>query len=89
MEFGPVRCEAARSWRIRARRTQKILNLKVKYRESLRPFAPAVRREDIAVWFEIDVDSTYLALVAPVKETRRCTISPAESRLFGIDNLNV
>ena len=55
----------------------------------LSPVRAAVLREDVAVWFEIDVDSTYAALVATVKASRQRTMTPAESRLFGIDKLNV
>ena len=62
---------------------------KVKYRESFRPFAPAVLREDVADWFDLDADSPYMLLVAPVKESRQRTMSEAERALFGIDKLNV
>ena len=68
---------------------QKTLNLKVKYRESFRPFAPAVLREDVASWFEHDADSPYMLLVADVKEERRRKMSDEEAALFGIDKLNV
>ena len=68
---------------------QKILNLKVKYRESFRPFAPAVLREDMAQWFECDVDSPYMLMVADVVKNRRLPITAAEQALFGIDKLNV
>lgn len=68
---------------------QKVLNLKVKYRESFRPFAPAVLRDDCGDYFEIDVDSPYMLLVAQVREERRRTMTAAEEALFGIDKLNV
>src|SRR5438046_3573201 len=68
---------------------QRILNLKVKYRESFRPFAPAVLREDVAEWFELDVDSPYMLLVANVVAARRREMTPEQQLLFGIDKLNV
>ena len=68
---------------------QKTLNLKVKYRESFRPFAPAVLREDVADWFQLDADSPYMLLVAPVTAERRRAMSEAELSLFGIEKLNV
>ncbi len=90
MEFGP-RALGARSilGDPRSPAMQKMLNLKVKYRESFRPFAPAVLREDLANWFEMDTDSPYMLLVAPVKKSRQRDMSEAESMLFGIDKLNV
>jgi carbamoyltransferase len=90
MEFGP-RALGARSilGDARSPAMQKTLNLKVKYRESFRPFAPAVLREDVADWFEIDADSPYMLLVAPVKEGHQRPMSDAERALFGIDKLNV
>jgi carbamoyltransferase len=90
MEFGP-RALGARSilGDPRSPTMQKTLNLKVKYRESFRPFAPAVLREDVADWFELDADSPYMLLVAPVQESRRRKMSKAERALFGIDKLNV
>ena len=90
MEFGP-RSLGARSilGDPRSPGMQKMLNLKVKYRESFRPFAPAVLREDVADWFELDCDSPYMLLVAGVQPGRRRAMSDAESRLFGIDKLNV
>ena len=66
-----------------------ILNLKVKYRESFRPFAPSVLREDVADWFELDFDSPYMLLVADVVEARRQAMTAEEEALFGIDKLNV
>jgi carbamoyltransferase len=68
---------------------QKTLNLRVKYRESFRPFAPSVLREDMARWFDLDDDSPYMLLVAPVNEEHRRAMTEAERALFGIDKLNV
>jgi carbamoyltransferase len=90
MEFGP-RSLGNRSilGDPRSPTMQKLLNLKVKYRESFRPFAPAVLREHLADWFEIDTDSPYMLLVASVRRDRRLAMSEAEQALFGIDKLNV
>src|SRR5215813_10421485 len=90
MEFGP-RALGARSILADARSPamQRILNLKVKYRESFRPFAPSVLRDDVAEWFELDADSPYMLMVADVAESRRRTIGDAERNLFGIDKPNV
>jgi carbamoyltransferase len=90
MEFGP-RSLGARSilGDPRSPAMQKNLNLKVKYRESFRPFAPAVLREDVSEWFELDGASPYMLLVADVKEQRRRRMSADEQALFGIDKLNV
>lgn len=90
MEFGP-RALGARSilGDPRSPSMQRILNLKVKYRESFRPFAPSVLREDVAEWFELDTDSPYMLLVADVLESRRKPMSESEQALFGIDKLNV
>lgn len=90
MEFGP-RSLGARSilGDPRSPTMQKNLNLKVKYRESFRPFAPAVLREDVAEWFELDRDSPYMLIVADVKRDRRRTMSAEEQALFGIEKLNV
>ena len=90
MEFGP-RALGARSilGDPRSPTMQKTLNLKVKYRESFRPFAPAVLREDVADWFDLDADSPYMLLVAPVKKAHQRPMSEAERALFGIDKLNV
>jgi carbamoyltransferase len=90
MEFGP-RALGARSILAdpRSPAMQKQLNLKVKFRESFRPFAPAVLREDLADWFELDADSPYMLLVSPVREDRRRAMTAAEQALFGIDKLNV
>src|SRR6516165_269163 len=90
MEFGP-RALGARSILADARSPamQRILNLKVKYRESFRPFAPSVLRDDVAEWFELDTDSPYMLMVADVAESRRRTMTEAERNLFGIDRLNL
>jgi carbamoyltransferase len=90
MEFGP-RALGARSILAdpRSPTMQRMLNLKVKHRESFRPFAPSVLREDVADWFELDADSPYMLLVAPVKHGRRRPTSDADRALFGIDRLNV
>jgi carbamoyltransferase len=90
MEFGP-RALGNRSilGDPRSPTMQKALNLKVKYRESFRPFAPSVLRERVADWFEIDTDSPYMLLVADVKSQRCRKMSEAEVALFGIDKLNV
>jgi carbamoyltransferase len=90
MEFGP-RSLGARSilGDARSPSMQKTLNLKVKYRESFRPFAPAVLREDVDKYFDIKTDSPYMLMVAPVNEDRRRAMSESEKALFGIDKLNV
>ena len=90
MEFGP-RALGGRSilGNPRSSTMQRTLNLKVKYRESFRPFAPAVLREDVADWFEHSGDSPYMLLVADVKMGRRRAMTEAETALFGIDKLNV
>ena len=90
MEFGP-RSLGARSilGDPRSPAMQKNLNLKVKYRESFRPFAPAVLREDVADWFELDADSPYMLIVADVRNDKRRAMTAAEQALFGIDKLNV
>jgi len=68
---------------------QKILNLKVKYRESFRPFAPSVLREDMTEWFELDYDSPYMLLVDEVKKNKRRQMTTEERSLFGIEKLNI
>jgi carbamoyltransferase len=90
MEFGP-RALGGRSilGDPRSPTMQSVLNLKVKYRESFRPFAPSVLREHVAEWFEIDDDSPYMLLVADVVERRRKAMTEAEQKLFGIAKLNV
>ena len=90
MEFGP-RALGARSILAdpRAADMQKRLNIKVKYRESFRPFAPAVRCEDASKWFELDEPSPYMLLVAEVQERHRIAMTKEQKALFGIDKLNV
>ena len=90
MEFGP-RSLGARSILAdpRSPAMQKTLNLKIKYRESFRPFAPAVLCEDVADWFDLSSDSPYMIFVADVRKDRRRPMTPAEQGLFGIDKLNV
>jgi carbamoyltransferase len=90
MEFGP-RSLGNRSilGDPRSPTMQKTLNLKVKYRESFRPFAPSVLRERVRDWFEMDSDSPYMLLVADVVNSRRREMTDDEQRLFGIDKLNV
>ncbi|HEX4890967.1 MAG TPA: carbamoyltransferase [Alphaproteobacteria bacterium] len=90
MEFGP-RALGGRSilGDARSPAMQKTLNLKVKYRESFRPFAPSVLREHAGEWFELDGDSPYMLLVADVVESRRRKMTAEEEKLFGIDKLNV
>ena len=90
MEFGP-RALGGRSIIADPRSPimQKQLNLKVKYRESFRPFAPSVLREDVSEWFEHETDSPYMLLVAEVKEDKRRSMTDEEEALFGINKLNV
>jgi carbamoyltransferase len=90
MEFGP-RALGARSIIAdpRSASMQKTLNLKVKYRESFRPFAPSVLREDVSQWFEMNVDSPYMLLVADIVKDKRRVMTAQEESLFGIDKLNV
>ncbi len=90
MEFGP-RSLGGRSilGDPRSEQMQKTLNLKVKYRESFRPFAPSVLREDVSEWFEADYDSPYMLLVDDVKKDKRIKMSKEEKSLFGIDKLNI
>jgi carbamoyltransferase len=90
MEFGP-RALGGRSILGDPRNPsmQKTLNLKVKYRESFRPFAPSVLCEDVAEYFELDVESPYMLLVADVKRNRRRSLSDEQQQLFGIDRLNI
>jgi carbamoyltransferase len=90
MEFGP-RSLGARSilGDPRSPLMQKNLNLKVKYRESFRPFAPAVLREDVSEWFELSSDSPYMLIVADVRKAKHRHMTPEEKALFGIDKLNV
>jgi carbamoyltransferase len=90
MEFGP-RALGNRSilGDPRSPSMQKTLNLKVKYRESFRPFAPSVLREKVADWFDLDLDSPYMLLVADVAESRIRKMTDDEQALFGIDKLNI
>ncbi len=90
MEFGP-RALGGRSilGDARSAKMQSMLNLKVKYRESFRPFAPSVRREDVGDWFELEGDSPYMLLVADVVQSKRRAMTGEEEELFGIDKLNV
>lgn len=90
MEFGP-RALGGRSilGDPRSDTMQKTLNLKIKYRESFRPFAPSVLREDVADWFELDGDSPYMLLVADVAEKHRRAMTAEQQALFGVDKLNV
>jgi carbamoyltransferase len=90
MEFGP-RALGGRSIIAdpRSPTMQKQLNLKVKYRESFRPFAPSVLREDLADWFQLDSDSPYMLLVADVVQAKQLAMSEEQRRLFGIEKLNV
>ncbi len=90
MEFGP-RSLGGRSilGDPRSETMQKILNLKVKYRESFRPFAPSVLREDVSDWFEADYDSPYMLMVDNVKGDKRIEMTQDEKNLFGIDKLNI
>ena len=90
MEFGP-RALGGRSiiGDPRSPEMQSAMNLKIKYRESFRPFAPSVLREEVADWFELDDDSPYMLLVADVAESRRRKMTVEEASLWGIDKLNV
>ncbi|RPF72172.1 carbamoyltransferase family protein [Aurantiacibacter spongiae] len=90
MEFGP-RALGGRSilGDPRSPTMQKTLNLKVKYRESFRPFAPSVKRESVADWFDHDGDSPYMLIVGDVAKDRQRTMTDEEQELFGIDKLNV
>src|SRR6185437_1805336 len=90
MEFGP-RALGCRSiiGDARSAQMQSVMNLKIKYRESFRPFAPSVLREHVAEWFELDGDSPYMLLVADVVKERRKPIAPEQQELTGISRLNV
>ena len=90
MEFGP-RALGSRSilGDPRSDRMQKNLNLKIKYRESFRPFAPSVLREEVNNWFELNYDSPYMLLVADVKKDKRRVMTEKEKALFGIEKLNI
>jgi carbamoyltransferase len=90
MEFGP-RALGARSilGDPRSPRMQAQMNLKIKFREGFRPFAPSVLRERVHEYFELDCDSPYMLLVAPVKRERQIRMTDAQHRLWGIDQLNL
>ena len=90
MEFGP-RALGGRSIIAdpRSNKIQKQLNLKVKFRESFRPFAPSVLREDVSEWFDHDTDSPYMLMVANISDNRRLRITSEEEALYGIEKLNV
>ena len=90
MEFGP-RALGARSilGDPRSPRMQAQMNIKIKFREGFRPFAPAVLRERVSDYFELDTDSPYMLLVAPVRKDRRIPLTAEQHRLWGIDKLNV
>ena len=90
MEFGP-RALGGRSilGDPRSDKMQKNLNLKVKYRESFRPFAPSVLRDDISNWFDISVDSPYMLLVANINSKKKIEMTEEQKKLFGIDKLNI
>ena len=90
MEFGP-RALGARSilGDPRSPEMQKNLNLKVKYRESFRPFAPSILKENLHEWFDINIDSPYMLMVANIKEERTIEMSDEEKKLFGIEKLNI
>ena len=90
MEFGP-RALGGRSilGDPRSENMQKNLNLKVKFRESFRPFAPSVLREDLSQWFDMDVDSPYMLLVADIKSEKKIKMTDDQKKLFGIDKLNI
>ena len=90
MEFGP-RALGARSilGDPRSEVMQKNLNLKVKYRESFRPFAPSVLREDLSEWFSIDEDSPYMLMVSSVNKNKKIEMNEEQKKLFGIEKLNI
>ena len=90
MEFGP-RALGCRSilGDARSGKMQKNLNLKVKYRESFRPFAPSILREDLSNWFDINIDSPYMLLVANINSNKKIEMSDEQKKLFGIDKLNI
>ena len=90
MEFGP-RALGGRSilGDPRSDKMQKNLNLKVKFRESFRPFAPSVLREDLSEWFDMNIDSPYMLLVANVSNDKKIEMTDKQKKLFGIDKLNI
>ena len=89
MEFGP-RALGGRSILAdpRSEKMQKELNLKIKFRESFRPFAPSVLREDVNEWFDLDIDSPYMLLVSQVKKEKQIQMKKEDENLFGIEKLN-
>jgi len=90
MEFGP-RALGGRSilGDPRSDSMQKNLNLKVKYRESFRPFAPSILKEDLSSWFDLDVESPYMLLVSDIKSEKKIQMTNDQKKLFGIDKLNI
>jgi carbamoyltransferase len=90
MEFGP-RALGCRSilGDPRSENMQKNLNLKIKYRESFRPFAPSILKEDLSNWFDLNVESPYMLLVANINNEKKIEIKEDEKKLFGIDKLNI
>ena len=90
MEFGP-RALGGRSILAdpRSEKMQKELNLKIKFRESFRPFAPSILREDLPEWFDLNCDSPYMLLVADVKKVKQINVSDKNNKLFGIEKLNI
>jgi len=90
MEFGP-RALGCRSVLAdpRSEKMQKELNLKIKFRESFRPFAPSILREDLNEWFDFDSDSPYMLFVSEVKKNKQIEMKESEKNLFGIDKLNI
>jgi carbamoyltransferase len=90
MEFGP-RSLGGRSilGDPRSEKMQSVMNLKIKYRESFRPFAPSVLRERVTEYFDLDADSPYMLLVAPIRDSIRLEMTAEQQRLFGIEKLNV
>lgn len=90
MEFGP-RALGGRSIIAdpRSVKMQSVMNLKIKHRESFRPFAPAVLFEEVSEYFELDRPSPYMLMVAPVKEKHRIAMNKEQQQLFGIEKLNV
>ena len=90
MEFGP-RALGGRSilGDPRSDKMQKNLNLKVKYRESFRPFAPSILKEELSNWFDINTDSPYMLLVANIKQNQKIDMTQEQKELFGIDKLNI
>jgi carbamoyltransferase len=90
MEFGP-RALGGRSiiGDARSQKMQSIMNLKIKYRESFCPFAPAIRAEKVSEWFEMECQSPYMLLVADVKKDKQFKLTPEQEQLFGIEKLNI